>query len=67
VNTGQVRFLFKDFTINDKPGNKASTLAAEASYCAADQGKYWQYHDEIQKAKMLLGLLKIFLNNLPVM
>ena len=33
VNTGQVRFLFKDFTINDKPGDKASTLAAEASYC----------------------------------
>jgi protein-disulfide isomerase len=49
VNTGQLRFLFKDFTINDKPGNKASTLAAEASYCAADQGKYWQYHDEIYK------------------
>jgi protein-disulfide isomerase len=49
VNTGQLRFLFKDFTINDKPGDKASTLAAEASYCAADQGKYWQYHDEIYK------------------
>jgi protein-disulfide isomerase len=49
VNTGQLRFLFKDFTINDKPGNKASTLAAEASYCAADQGKYWQYYDEIYK------------------
>jgi protein-disulfide isomerase len=49
VNTGQVRFLFKDFTINDKPGDKTSTLAAEASYCAADQGKYWQYHDEIYK------------------
>ena len=49
VNTGQVRFLFKDFTINDKPGDKASTLAAEASYCAADQGRYWQYHDEVYK------------------
>jgi protein-disulfide isomerase len=49
VNTGQVRFLFKDFTVNDKPGDKSSTLAAEASYCAADQGKYWQYHDEIYK------------------
>ena len=47
VNTGQVRFLFKDFTINDKPGDKASTLAADASYCAADQGKNWPFHDEI--------------------
>ena len=49
VNTGQVRFLFKDFTINDKPEDKASTLAADASYCAADQGKYWQYYDEVYK------------------
>ena len=49
VNTGQVRFLFKDFTINDKPGDKVSSLAAEASYCAADQGKYWPFHDEIYK------------------
>jgi protein-disulfide isomerase len=47
VNTGEVRFVFKDFTINDLPADRASTLAAEASYCAADQGKYWQYHNEL--------------------
>lgn len=47
VDTGQIRFLFKDFVINDLPSDRASTLAAEASYCAADQGKYWQYHDEL--------------------
>jgi protein-disulfide isomerase len=47
VNTGVVKFLFKDFVINDRPADKASTLAARASYCASDQGKYWQYHDEI--------------------
>ena len=45
VNTGELRFVFKDFVINDLPSDRASTLAAEASYCAADQGKYWQYHD----------------------
>jgi protein-disulfide isomerase len=57
VNTGQVRFLFKDFVINnDTPAttstttvNKASVLAAEASYCAAEQGKYWEYHNELYK------------------
>lgn len=46
VETGKVRFLFKDFPINDL-GDKASSMAAEASYCAADQGKYWDYHDEV--------------------
>jgi protein-disulfide isomerase len=47
VNTGKIKFLFRDFTINDKQNNNLSTLAARASYCAADQGKYWQYHDEL--------------------
>ncbi|MGH9986856.1 MAG: DsbA family protein [Nitrososphaeraceae archaeon] len=47
VDTGQLRFIFKDFVINDLPSDRASTLAAEASYCAADQGQYWQYHDEL--------------------
>jgi len=46
VDTGQVRFLFKDFPINDL-SDRASSLAAEASYCAADQGRYWEYHDEV--------------------
>lgn len=46
VDTGKVRFLFKDFPINDL-WDRASSLAAEASYCAADQDKYWGYHDEV--------------------
>lgn len=46
VDTGKVRFLFKDFPINDL-SDRASSLAAEASYCAAEQGKYWAYHDEL--------------------
>jgi protein-disulfide isomerase len=47
VNTGIAKFVFKDFVIIDKPFDKASTLAARASYCAGDQGKYWGYHDEV--------------------
>lgn len=49
VNTGKIKFLFRDFTINDKQNNNLSTLAARASYCAADQGKYWLYHDELYR------------------
>ena len=53
VNTGQVRFLFKDFIINNDISaatatvDEATRLAAEASYCAAEQGKYWEYHNKL--------------------
>ncbi len=49
VKTGKVRFLFKDFPINDISPTNSSTLAAEASYCAADQQRYWAYHDELYR------------------
>jgi protein-disulfide isomerase len=49
VDTGVVKFVFKDFILNDLPQDKLSTLAAEASYCAAEQNKYWQFHDEVYK------------------
>jgi len=45
IQTGKVKIIFKDFPLNG-PDSK---LAAEASYCAHDQEKYWQYHDEIYK------------------
>jgi protein-disulfide isomerase len=47
VNTGAIKILFKDFIINEAPYDSVSILAARASYCAADQGKYWQYHDSL--------------------
>jgi len=43
IKTGKVKIIFKDFTLNGPD----SILAAEASYCAEDQGKYWQYHNEL--------------------
>lgn len=45
VDTGKANFVFRDFPLNGPD----SVLAAEASYCANDQGKYWQYHDELYK------------------
>jgi len=45
VKTGKVKIIFKDFPLNGLD----SKLAAESSYCAQDQEKYWQYHDELYK------------------
>jgi protein-disulfide isomerase len=47
VSTGMAKFAFKDLILNDLPQDKLSTLAAEASYCAAEQNKYWEFHDEV--------------------
>lgn len=45
IETGKVKLVFKDFPLNGPD----SVLAAEAAHCAQDQGKYWQYHDELYK------------------
>ena len=45
IETGKIKLIFKDFPLNGPD----SVVAAEASYCAEDQGKYWQYHDELYK------------------
>jgi protein-disulfide isomerase len=41
VETGQARYLFRDFPVHGEPAMKI----AEAAYCAGDQDKYWEYHD----------------------
>jgi protein-disulfide isomerase len=73
VETGKVKFLFKDLIVNDRPDDKASTLAAVASYCAAEQGKYWEYNDELYKNSngentgwVTKDNLKQFANNIRV-
>jgi len=41
VETGQVQFVYKHFAIL----GPESVWAAQASECAADQGRFWEYHD----------------------
>lgn len=41
IDTGKVNFTYKDFPVN----GINSVLAAEASFCAEEQGKYWEYHN----------------------
>jgi len=43
IETGKVKLVFKDFPLNGPD----SVLAAEASFCANDQGKYWDFHNII--------------------
>jgi len=41
IESGDVNFVYKDFPLN----GELSILASEASYCAQDQGKFWEYHN----------------------
>jgi len=43
VETGKVKIIFKDFTIIGPD----SITAAQATHCANDQGKYWEFHDKL--------------------
>lgn len=40
---GKVRLAFRDFPLRQI--HPQAQLAAEASRCAAEQGKFWEYHD----------------------
>lgn len=41
VKNGQVQYIYRDFAFLGPESVKAS----EAARCAADQGKFWEYHD----------------------
>ena len=43
VDTGNVNFVFMDLAFLGRDSPKA----AQASYCAEDQGKYWEYHHQL--------------------
>ncbi|HET8720204.1 MAG TPA: thioredoxin domain-containing protein [Candidatus Nitrosotenuis sp.] len=43
IQTGKANLVFRDFPLNGPD----SILAAEASHCAGDQGRFWEYHDAL--------------------
>ena len=43
VNTGKIRFVFRHFPFI----GTESFRAAEATECAADQNRFWEYHDMV--------------------
>ena len=43
IETGKANLVFVDFAFLGKDSPKAS----QATYCADDQGKYWEYHNSL--------------------
>ena len=43
IKTGKAKLVFKDFTIIGQD----SVIAAHATHCADEQGKFWEYHDTL--------------------
>jgi protein-disulfide isomerase len=48
----RVRFVYRHFPLGNHP---AARPAAEASQCAAEQGKFWEYHDTLFANPSRLG------------
>ncbi len=46
VAQGQVYYIFRQYPfLDDRSASRESDQAANASMCAAEQGKFWDYHD----------------------
>lgn len=56
IDTGKVKFVFRDYPLSF---HSASQASAEAAECADDQGKYWEMHDKIfgEQAKQGTGTI----------
>jgi protein-disulfide isomerase len=52
IDTGKVKLVYRDFPLGFHP---EANPAAEASECADDQGKFWEYHDQLFNNQQTLG------------
>jgi protein-disulfide isomerase len=56
VETGKLKFVFGDLALGV---HSQAIKAAEASYCAAEQGRYWEMHDVLFSRQGGLELSKL--------
>jgi protein-disulfide isomerase len=49
IQTGKVRFIFRNYPVLDGDNSQAgeSHLAALGALCAGEQGRFWEYHDAL--------------------
>lgn len=64
----RIKFSYRDFPLRNIHGQAQE--AAEASRCAADQGKFWQYHDylfenpsDLSRGKLIAASEKLSLDS----
>lgn len=64
IKTGKVKLVYRDFPLSNI--HPLAQKAAEASECADDQGKFWEYHDKIfeQQSSLSLSSLKSWAGDL---
>jgi protein-disulfide isomerase/plastocyanin len=53
IETGKVKYVFRDFPLDFHP---SAQKAAEAAECAGEQGKYWEMHDVLFENQDALGV-----------
>ncbi|MEK6890626.1 MAG: DsbA family protein [Nanoarchaeota archaeon] len=54
---GQVNLVFKHFPLNSI--HPQAQKAAEASVCASNQGKFWEYHDKLFENQQALDIASL--------
>lgn len=66
VKTGKVKFVYRDFPLSNI--HPFAQKAAEASECAEDQGKFWEYHDVLyqRQEEISFANLKIWARELKL-
>ena len=52
IDTGKVRLIYRHFPLDIHPMSEPS---AQASECAGEQGKFWEFHDKIFQEQAKLG------------
>jgi len=56
INTGKVRFVYRDFPLDF---HQYAKKAAEASECADSQGKFWEYHNKLFENQNSLDIVSL--------